>query len=277
MLGADMVTVLPHGGFAKYYWDAEQCGAVGISEKYFPPFVIMGEIIGKLDLSRALAAGMTNGAASFAGSPLLNPGMPIAAGASDFIMALIGTGCLKPGMVCDRTGSSEGVNLCAENPPPAAAGLRVLPHAVEGLWNIGAIIGESGKLLADYRIAGGRPLAPYGDLVREALGPNPNAEIRQVLETMGRSFLKALADVEAAGFTVEELVLSGGQSRDPLWNQYKANLSGRILRIPEITDAELAGNAILGAAALEGRHINGAVLREKAAAMVRIAKSYSPE
>jgi sugar (pentulose or hexulose) kinase len=85
---------------------------------------------------------------------------------------------------------------------------------------------------------------------------------------MGANFVKALCLLESAGNTITELVLSGGQCADPNWNQYKANLSGRTLKVPEIIHAELAGNAVLAAAALEGGS-----LREKAAAMIRIKKS----
>jgi sugar (pentulose or hexulose) kinase len=148
------------------------------------------------------------------------------------------------------------------------------------LWNLGAVIRESGKLQADYRTASLSDKS-YDEMVNDFLGSETEdayrAGGRKVLESMGRSFLKAINDLEAPGFTVGEMILSGGQSRDPLWNQYKANISGRILRIPEITDAELAGNAVLGAAALDGGTINGALLKKKAAAMIRIAKSYLPE
>jgi xylulokinase len=276
-LGAGMVTVLPHGGYENYYWNDEQCIALGIGRDRFPPFVMIGAQIGKL------------GAYPEIDSSLLLPGTPIIAGASDFIMALIGTGVLNPGMVCDRTGSSEGINLCVSSDeltqrlmqkPRSAEGLRVLPHAAPGLWNLGALIRESGKLLADYRTATAAG-KPYHELIADFLGSKTEdayrAGGRKVLESMGRAFLKAIQDLQAPGFTVGEMILSGGQSRDPLWNQYKANISGRILKIPEITDAELAGNAVLGAAALEGGDINGDLIKKKAAAMIRITKSYYPE
>ncbi|MDR2663167.1 MAG: hypothetical protein LBC31_09250, partial [Treponema sp.] len=82
-------------------------------------------------------------------------------------------------------------------------------------------------------------------------------------------FLGSLEKLERAGFRTGELVLSGGQCEDPLWNQYKADISGRILKVPEIADAELAGDAVLGAAALEGGSI-----RERS--MIRIRHVYYP-
>ncbi|MDR2701261.1 MAG: sugar kinase [Spirochaetaceae bacterium] len=305
-LGARAVTVIPHKGYVPYYWDEEQCVEFGIDGDRFPPFVTMGEVIG--ELSPAPLTG------PFTDAPLvpklLAPGTPIIAGAADFIMALIGTGTLEPGTACDRTGSSEGINLCLDGGVPltrsggASTGgvsvggvnagetstgsvstggvssgrtggplskeLRVLPHAIEGLWNLGAVIPQSGSLFDEYRVSSGQDGKPYGELAAEILD-DPAHPGRPVLETMGLNFVKALELIESSGHAVKELVLSGGQCADPRWNQYKANLSGRILKIPEIIHAELAGNAVLAAAALDGSGI-----REKAAVMIRIKERYLP-
>jgi sugar (pentulose or hexulose) kinase len=274
-LGARAVTVIPHKDYVPYYWDDEQCLKFGIDRDRFPPFVTMGEVIG--ELSSAVLTGLF--AVPFVKMALvpklLAPGTPIIAGAADFIMALIGTGTLEPGTVCDRTGSSEGINLCLAEPLSRSGGplpgeLRLLPHAVEGLWNLGAVIPRSGSLFDEYRVSSGQSEKPYGELTTEILA-DPAHSGRPVLETMGLNFVKALKALESSGHAVTEMVLSGGQCADPKWNQYKANLSGRILKIPEIIHAELAGDAVLAAAALDGSGI-----REKAAAMIRIKQRYLP-
>jgi len=287
-LGANPVTVIPHNGYLPYYWDEEQCAAYGVGGDRFPPFVKMGTVIGQL--SPAAFARFAKTAAK-----LFAPGIPIVAGAADFIMALIGTGTLEPGAACDRTGSSEGINLCitqedasrfrnAKENAVQQSGkntateneLRLLPHAIEGLWNMGAVIPKSGTLFDQYRLSSGQSERPYCELTREIFA-DPSHPGKAVLETMGRAFVKALEDLEARfppsdkTFTIKELVLSGGQCADPLWNQYKADISGRILKVPELIHAELAGNAVLAAVALDG-----GALREKAAAMIRIQRSYTP-
>jgi xylulokinase len=266
-LGARPVTVLPHQGYEDYYWNGEECRALGVGRDLFPLFVNMGERIGTLDY------GGIEAALSEKVSALLPPGIPLVAGAADFIMALVGTGVSRRGMTCDRTGSSEGINLCVTEKDlerlPEGTGLRILPHAFEGLWNLGAVTGESGRLLERYRADSGRTGTPYAALVEEIFR-TPGHPGMRVLEKMGGLFLASLEKLERAGFRAGELVLSGGQCGDPLWNQYKADISGRILKVPEITDAELAGDAVLGAAALEGGSI-----RERAS-VIRIRHVYYP-
>ena len=92
-----------------------------------------------------------------------------------------------------------------------------------------------------------------------------------VLETMAGNFINALDTIEQLGFSIKELTLSGGQCADQLWNQYKANKSGRILKVPHIAHAELAGNAVLCEAAFSGKS-----MEETAAKMVRIKETYIP-
>lgn len=281
-LGARPVTVLPHDGFIPYYWDKKQCEAYNISASLFPPFVNMGEVIGAFNpaLFSALNTAFTEKAAQ-----LLAPGTPLIAGASDFIMSLIGTGTLEPGMACDRTGSSEGINLCVTKEEAeklsgesSAAGigeLRLLPHVIQGLWNLGVIIPRSGSLFDEYFLKSGNGEKSHNELTADILA-NPSHPGRPILEEMGRNFVKALEELESAcsriqekqpsdSPLIQELVVSGGQGASSPWNQYKANISGRTLKVPEIIHAELAGNAVLAAAALEG-----AGIREKAASMIRI-------
>ena len=277
-LGARPVTVLPHSGFEPYYWDDNQCGESGIDRDRFPPFVIMGSVIGELSpnaLSKTAAKHSVI-------TRLLPPGIPLVAGASDFIMALIGTETLEPGKVCDRTGSSEGINLCVtqetaarysaktETCPVGSGELRILPHAMEGLWNMGVVIPKSGMLFEEYRKLNCYEKKSYAELTAEILCDTSHSG-RSILESMGRAFSVALDNLECAGFAIKELVLSGGQCSDPLWNQYKADISGRILNVPEVVHAELAGNAII-AAALEGGSI-----REWAARMIRIKETFVPK
>ncbi|MDR1073574.1 MAG: sugar kinase, partial [Treponema sp.] len=131
MLGAEPVTTLPSGLYEEYYWNKSQCALFGLDMAKFPPFVEMGDIIGRVSEK---AAQRFN----------LKPHTPIIAGSPDFIAALIGTGVVEPGLVCDRAGTSEGVNLCASLPKtgetPAFNGLRTLPHIHEDRWNLGCII-----------------------------------------------------------------------------------------------------------------------------------------
>ena len=270
-LGSRPVTVLPHDGYIPYYWDDDQCKSFGIDQELFPPFVKMGEIIGEFRPDESIKESPA--------SKLLTPDIPLVAGAADFIMALIGTGTLEPGMACDRTGSSEGINYCTDTVPASLSDprgfkpqihLRLLPHALPGLWNLGAVIPKSGTLFEEYRASAGLSKKPYNELVKEIFADNSHPG-KTVLETIGRSFVRALNDLENSGCAIHKLILSGGQSADPVWNQYKADICGKMLYVPEIIHAELAGNAILCEAAFSGKSI-----RQTAAEMIRVKEKYIP-
>jgi xylulokinase len=230
----------------------------------------------------------------------LREGTPIVAGGPDFIMALIGTAALEPGMICDRAGSSEGINLCLDRgayrflrEKQARGGLagkiRLLPHAVPGIFNAGYVIPESGALFERYRAraAGGKPGTGYETLMR-AIVRDADHPGRAVLETMAAHVRAALASLREALDGCEEalmppgsvrLVLSGGQAKSRLWNRMKAALTGAVLFVPEIPDGELAGDAVIGALFLEGGASgfpDAARLKERARSIARIAERCDP-
>ncbi|MDR1985635.1 MAG: sugar kinase [Treponema sp.] len=287
-LGADLVTTLPAPAYEPYYWDQSQCGSAEVDIRMFPPFVKLGSIIGRV--SPAVAARFS-----------LPVGLPLVAGGPDFIMALIGVGALKPGVVCDRAGTSEGINVCSPF-PISGGGLRVLPHLNEGLWNISSIIPASGRLFEWFRTLTGQESRSYTELLTELIpqhgsfhksqtwffstDPLPGAFLswdgsalasrqelgRAVLEAMGFLVRDALAAVACQGFPVTEMRVSGGQGKNPLWNQLKADLCGCTLLIPEIYDGELAGDAAVAAVALgESADVAEAVSR-----MIRLSARYVP-
>jgi len=281
-LGADSFTAIPRADYEPYYWDDEQRRLFGLGMEKFPPFIRMGSLAGKVS-SRA---------ASLYGSLGLKSGIPIISGAPDFISALIGVGALRSGDVCDRAGSSEGINFCAQSESAVEAeGLRVLPHVKKGFINISALIPSSGRLFDSYRTRTDQEGRPYEELLAELIPPavdkvfferqnEKTALGRSVLCAIGFSARRAVEALGRRGFTVRAMRVSGGQGKNPLWNQLKADITGVTLMIPEIRDGELAGNAVLAACALEGRA--GAeddferVLDAKAGRMIRFREEYSP-
>ena len=297
-LGAEALTVLPQAAYEPYYWDDEQLRLFGLEAEKFPAFVKSGNIMGRVSERAASPFG------SIAHN-ILKSGTPIIAGGPDFISALIGTGTMKAGDVCDRAGSSEGINVCTAGPVTAdssgADNLRVFPHAREGFWNVGAVIPRSGSLFEQYRAITAQQTRPYKDLLAELIPsddpdifrdaalfpphsplPTPYSPVpvpqspllqgRSVLCAIGFAVRKAAAALAARGFTVREMIVSGGQGKNPRWNQLKADITGISLKVPEIIDGELAGNAVLAAAALGG----AATIAEGADKMVRVRDVYKP-
>ena len=301
-LGAQALAVLPSAAYEPYFWDDDQCRFFAVDRAKFPPFVKMGSVIGTVSAEAA---------ALFAcgGASRLRTGTPIIAGGTDFIAALVGTGTLKPGDVCDRAGSSEGINICAaicaaicDAKPAAGSGIRALPHVKEGLWNVGKIIPSSGRLFESYRRASGQehlsyeahlaelipsaadtgifkniaPLAPDAPLLHSAQEPLLHSvqELgRSVLCAIGLAVRDAAAALERHGFPVKEMKVSGGQAKNARWNQLKADMTGITLIIPEIPDGELAGNAVISAVALG----SAGSLEEAAAKMIRAREVYEPQ
>ncbi|MDR1903725.1 MAG: FGGY-family carbohydrate kinase [Treponema sp.] len=298
-LGAEPFTALPHTAYTPIYWDHAQLAVFDLDAEKFPPFVKMGTFTGCVSEEAAPRLG-------------LSAGTPIAAGASDFIAALIGTGTLEPGLACGRAGSSEGVNVCGIS-PAEGRGLRVLPHALEGLWNTGLVIPASGRLFDWYRGLTGQE-GDYAPLLERLLSgparephgaapgvfpvfmpktpgaftaggfsasafvsaqefPDRDELGRAVLETIGFQVRISLHELSCYGFPVGELRCSGGQCKNTLWNQRKADLCACSLLVPEIADAELAGDAVLAALALG----EAADIKEGAGRMIRVKDRYDPD
>jgi xylulokinase len=284
-LGAEPVTILPSPSYKPFYWDDDQCRLFHLDASKFAPFAALGAEIGKVSSEAARYFDLPSG-------------IPIVAGGPDYIMALIGTGTIESGKVCDRAGTSEGINVCTDSPIYVPE-LRTLPHIKNGLWNINAMIPQSGKLFEWFRDMTGQTHRPYAEMMQEIIGSlgfdclgfsSPSAEAdfffsgndlspestssvqmgRSIIESIGFMVLDALQSLQSHGFTVTEMCLSGGQAKNPLWNQLKANICGCTLHVPSIIDAELAGNACLALIHLgEARNIDEACRK-----VVKIQESY---
>jgi xylulokinase len=262
-LGAEPVTVLPNERYQPYYWEEGQCGAIGCDPRKLPPFVPLGAVIGKTDKKAER---------DFA----LPQNIPLVAGGPDFIMALIGTGVLAEGLVCDRAGTSEGINVCSRVPANGDARLRTLPHIVENHFNIAALLPHSGVLFDNYRRETGQENRCYAEhlaaLLHSASVAGEDIAGRQVLLRIAREVREKIIVLRENGFNVTEMRVSGGQAKNPLWNTMKAKITGVTLAIPAITDGELAGNACLCAVALG----EAAGLEEAARRIVHIKERFSP-
>lgn len=297
-LGADPVTVLPSEGYRPYYWDAAQLGAWRLDGSLLPPFVGLGERLGTVSADAAARFGVP-------------AGTPIVSGGPDFLMALAGTGTLSPGAVCDRAGTSEGVNVCSER-PSSAQELRTLPQLREGLWNVAVMLPTTGRLFEWFRVITGQTDRDYRCMLEEiaSAAPRPftgakghgggfffpdlrsvgaldaasafistagltsRAELgRAVVEAIGFMVRGAVETLEARGYRVEGMRLSGGQAKNELWNRLKADITGRYLAVPEIADGELAGDACASLICLG--EADG--FEEAASRIVRIDRVYEPD
>ncbi len=143
----------------------------------------------------------------------LPSGVPVFDSGPDFIAALVGTASLFPGRLCDRAGSSEGLNLCS---PKffEAPGLRVMPSPAKGFWNVSRLIED------------------------------PGSSRQEKLDNFKKAFnaLKEAAAANGVPFG-GRVVVTGGQARDKDLLVAKEAAVGATITTAQIPDAELLGDA----------------------------------
>jgi len=189
-LGAEPVTILPSLLYEPFYWDKAQLDAYGLDAAKFPPFVLPGNRIGFV----------SQGAANRFG---LEKGIPIASGAPDFITALVGVGAIEDGFVCDRAGTSEGINVCAKVPSTSTE-LRTLPHLKNNLWNVSAMLPTTGRLFEWFRTITGQTDRDYRQMLEEIQCASPRS--------FHQAGAKADIQIDSGGFFFPDLRKRGSLS-----------------------------------------------------------------
>jgi len=282
-------TVLPSDGFERWFWTDSILDQLDLDRDKFPPFIRLGEIFGGL----------------VSQWPGFTPGIPVISGGPDFIPAILGSGVIKPGQVCNRTGTSDGINACTES---QAGDPRLMSygHPVRPFRNLSGIISTTGKAVewglnllgleshdeffsfagAARAGAGGMVFLPY--LAGER-APVWDPSARGVLRGLGlstgraefaRSVLEGIAFatrdiidiIEETGAAVDELRIAGVAAGNDLLNQIKADITGKRVLVPAQKETELLGLAVIGSCTL-GKYSS---FSEAARAFVRIDKTFLP-
>ncbi len=145
---------------------------------------------------------------------VLPAGLPVFGAGPDFVAALIGTGTLQSGRICDRSGSSEGFNFCVPS-YVECEGVRTLPSVIPDLWNVSVLIPTSSKIEEEKRL----------ELIKNAV-----------------EHLKELAAKNGFDFP-KEITVTGGQTRDSAYMKKKACVLGVDLVVCRCSDSELLGDA----------------------------------
>ncbi|ADK79703.1 xylulokinase [Sediminispirochaeta smaragdinae] len=280
----------PSEEFIPHLWSRKSADLYDIPLKMLPPPVRTGVPAGVVSASAASRFG-------------LREGIPLAAGGSDFLMALLGSGVVRPGMACDRAGTSEGINFCASK-RLSHPRVRPLPHAVPGLYNIAGILSSTGLVFEWFRRISGQDRRDYEEMLEEIhtapfssrplffpsihrgavwefsggvfaglLPDHGPVEMGQaVVSAIGFGIRDCIESLSEAGCRVTEMRVCGGQGRNRIWNSMKADIVGVPLLIPELLDCELTGAAAAAFAMLEGRD-DIVPISER---LVRIADRFDP-
>jgi xylulokinase len=293
MLGAAPITYLSDPFYDRHIWMLDSAEQLGLDCRIFPPYIPPAELIGRVSPKAGDAVG-------------LPVGLPIVSAFPDFLAALVGSGTVQPGMACDRTGSSEAINLCATEPFPDRS-VFSLPHPINGLWNLSGGLSTSGKALEWFSKVGG--YAGSTTLSDEAAQTNPAADgvlflpylsgeraplwdkqlrgaflglgldsgrpsmARAVVESMAFGIRLAADRIRTGGYRIDLLRCSGGAARDKLLCNIKASVLGIPLEVPQLADCEPVGDACACAVAL-GDHKD---LAQASAAMVKIGTVHQPD
>lgn len=274
------VTILPEERFKEIYWTDEQLKKEGFSEeeiKKLPPFVKPGTLAGKVTAQAAELTGLLEGTLVFCGAP-------------DFIVALIGTDTLDTAAMCDRSGSSEGINLCTPK-PLEGENIRVMPSIIPGMWNASVVIPDTGKRFADFKdkvekesgisITHKNIVSQIVDYDKEEtqkiLTKQQQTEGMAIIHDVTHQLWAALnilkkASADAGLPLPKSMTITGGQALNEKWSQVKCDMLCFPMAVTECVDAELVGDNILARVAL-GYYDS---IEEAAFCLVKKSHTYTP-
>lgn len=213
------------------------------------------------------------------GNPVgLPAGAPVSVGTMDAWGNVFGSGLVRPGQAMEVAGTSEIMAVLSDravptrgiisfapvrgrilHAGPTQAGGAALEWAAQCFSrSVAEVLALAGEGKADPRpvlflphLAGER--APYWnpDARGVFIGIDSTTEMKHlalaVLEGVAFAARQSMSECErAAGLDADELRLSGGAARSPLWNQLKATAHGRPMAVMETLDSAVLGAALMG-------------------------------
>lgn len=274
-LTGSAVTILPEQRYTQAYWTCDDLESEGFSkeeQQKLAPFVFSGNMAGRI----------TKNAAERFCCPLIKEGMSVYCGAPDFISALVGTNTLEPGKLCDRAGSSEGLNLCTYK-PVSCSNLRTLPSVMSELWNASFLLPESGTRFSAFKNRIERELGKeidFNTLVHYCITKENSSFTdgsKMMIETAYsvKQGIEILAQAVKGTQTImpEQMIITGGQAKNEEWIQMKADITGMNILVPECHDAELIGDAVF---AFTGMNVFSSI-KNGAETLCKIRKIIQPK
>jgi xylulokinase len=285
-------SVFPSDGFDRWFWNDAVLKKLSLDADKLPPFIRPGDAYGTI----------TSPAADYFG---FSKNIPVITGGPDFFAAITGSGVMEPSQACDRTGSSEGINLCTQNKIEDRR-LMSYGHPIKPYWNLSGTINTTGKAIEWCRDflgingyedffalarqsksgSGGLVFVPYLAGERAPVW-NPSARAlwrgislssgrsefaNSVLEGIGFAIRDVIGVMEENGERAGQLRVTGRLAGIESLNQIKADITGKQILTPVFKETELLGLAITGSCYM-GKF---ASLAEASSAMVKIEKTYDP-
>lgn len=250
----------------KRIYDTALAEKMGLSPELMPKLCGCDEIVGSVTKEAAEKTG-------------LKIGTPVVAGGLDAACGALGAGVYRTGETQEQGGQAGGMSICTDR-ALAHKALILGTHVVPGLWLLqGGTVGGGGALKWFRQELGGG--LSFDELTAEAgkVAPgsdgvlflpymagerspiwNPDAKgvfyglsfdktrghmIRAVLEGVAFSLEHNLRTAAQTGVSVDTLNAMGGASNSVLWTQIKADVTGKVIRVPSSDTATTLGAAIL--------------------------------
>lgn len=250
----------------KRTYDERLAEELGLSVKLVPELFQCHEIIGEVNAKAAQETGLCKGTR-------------VVAGGLDAACGTLGAGVYKKGQTQEQGGQAGGMSICVEE-ALAHPKLILSPHVVPDLWLLqGGTVGGGGVLrwfkeelakdesfddltqLAEKVPAGseGVVFLPYMAGERSPIW-DPDSKgvfyglsydktkghmIRAAMEGVAYSLEHNLRTARETGVDAEELIAMGGASNSVLWTQIKADVTGKVIKVPTSDTATTLGAAIL--------------------------------
>lgn len=260
-------------GYGIHFFDMKSCTynenlakQLGLSLEKMPDIVDCHQVIGSVSKEAAEQTGLL-------------AGTKVVAGGLDAACGTLGAGVYKKGQTQEQGGQAGGMSICLEE-ALAHPKLILSPHVVPGYYLLqGGAVGGGGVLrwfqselgkeesfdeltaLAAKVPAGsdGVVFLPYMSGERSPIW-NPDAKavfyglgfdktkghmVRAALEGVAYSLEHNLRTAAEIGVEVDELIAMGGASNSILWTQIKADVTGKVMKVPTSDTATTLGAAIL--------------------------------
>lgn len=272
------LTLLHDPGAEELGWDQGLCDLFGIETSKLPPIVNSWDTVGPLRRGLGLPES-------------LKPGIPVIAGGIDSCCAALGSGVVDSSVLFDIGGSAGGLEL-VDTTLRTDPRLLTVRYLLPGRWaSIGPLsaAGSAWKWFRDSMLGGRYTDRELIDLA-EAVPPGSEGLLfrpyiagarspqwdeaargsfdgitihagvghfaRAVLEGVAFAQRDVLTVIREEGFAPAEVRVAGGQARNRLWLQIKADVLG----LPHVSLA-VDESAVLGAAVLAAYGIG--LLREQ--------------
>jgi xylulokinase len=256
-------------------WDEDAAAELAIPVDHLPPLRAAWEVAG----------GVTGPAAEATG---LAAGTPVLVGSLDAAVGALGVGVTHPGQTQDQGGQAGGMGMSVDAvvvEPQLIFSHHVLPGQyllqsgtvgggsldwVRRLlgragWSFdeltaeagGAPPGSGGLLFLPYLAGERTPLwssTARGVFFGLSYATTPGEIVRSVMEGCAFAVLDNLRVAESTGVRVTEWLGTGGASSSALWNQIKADVTGRPFVVARRADGGAGGHG-LGLFALAGQQL----------------------